>query len=85
MGKNTMVCHALHTILAEFPQFEHLLPHIMGNIGFVFTDGGLKEVREFIVANKVAAPARAGAYLLKDIIVLLATLAWNRERPPSKL
>ena len=57
----------------------------MGNIGFVFTDGGLKEVHEFIVTNKVAALVCVGAYLLKDIIVLLATLAWNRERPPSKL
>ena len=57
----------------------------MGNIGFVFTDGGLKEVHEFIVTNKVADLVCVGAYLLKDIIVLLATLAWNRERPPSKL
>ncbi|KAG6816455.1 hypothetical protein H0H87_005938 [Tephrocybe sp. NHM501043] len=69
MGKNTMVRRALRTILAESPQFERLLPHIRGNIGFVFTAGDLKEVREIIVANKVAAPARAGAFAPKDVIV----------------
>ncbi|KAH8104362.1 ribosomal protein L10-domain-containing protein [Phellopilus nigrolimitatus] len=69
MGKNTMVRRALRTILSEFPHFERLLPHIKGNIGFVFTSGDLKDIREIIVANKVAAPARAGAFAPKDVIV----------------
>jgi large subunit ribosomal protein LP0 len=69
MGKNTMVRRALRTILAENPQFERLLPHVKGNIGFVFTKGDLKEIREIITANKVAAPARAGALAPKDVIV----------------
>jgi len=69
MGKNTMVRRALRAILSEQPQFERLLPHVRGNIGFVFTSGDLKDVRETIVANKVAAPARAGAYAPKDVTV----------------
>jgi len=69
MGKNTMVRRALRTILADSPQFERLLPHIRGNIGFVFTAYDLKEVREIILANKVAAPARAGAFAPKDVTV----------------
>lgn len=69
MGKNTMVRRALRTILAEYPQFEKLLPHVKGNIGFVFTSGDLKEVRENILANKVAAPARAGALAPVDVWV----------------
>jgi len=69
MGKNTMVRRALRTILSENPQFERLLPHVRGNIGFVFTDKDLKEIREIIVANKIAAPARAGAYAPKDVFV----------------
>ncbi|KAJ7274501.1 putative 60S acidic ribosomal protein P0 [Mycena haematopus] len=69
MGKNTMVRRALRTILAEYPQFERLLPHVKGNIGFVFTASDLKEVREVITANKVAAPARAGAFAPKDVTV----------------
>lgn len=69
MGKNTMVRRALRTILSESPQFERLLPHIKGNIGFVFTSSDLKEIRDIIVANKVAAPARAGAYAPMDVTV----------------
>jgi len=69
MGKNTLVRRALRTILSEFPQFEKLLPHVKGNIGFVFTSGDLKEIRDLIVSNRVAAPARAGALAPKDVIV----------------
>lgn len=80
MGKNTMVRRALRTILAENPQFERLLPYIKGNIGFVFTDEDLKEIREIIVANKVAAPARAGAFAPKDVTVA----AQNTGMEPGK-
>ena len=69
MGKNTMVRRALRSILSEFPEFERLLPYVKGNIGFVFTSGDLKDIRETIVANKVAAPARAGAYAPMDVFV----------------
>ncbi|KIK62398.1 hypothetical protein GYMLUDRAFT_96015 [Collybiopsis luxurians FD-317 M1] len=69
MGKNTMVRRALRSILSEHPHFEKLLPHVKGNIGFVFTTGDLKDVREVIVSNKVAAPARAGAFAPKDVTV----------------
>ncbi|KIY43991.1 hypothetical protein FISHEDRAFT_77910 [Fistulina hepatica ATCC 64428] len=69
MGKNTMVRRALRTFISDFPQFEKLLPHVKGNIGFVFTDGDLKEIREVIVSNKVAAPARAGALSTRDVVV----------------
>jgi len=69
MGKNTMVRRALRTVLAENPSYERLLPHIRGNIGFVFTSSDLKEIRETITANVVAAPARAGAYAPRDVFV----------------
>jgi len=80
MGKNTMVRRALRTILSESPQFERLLPYVKGNIGFVFTDQDLKEVREIIVANKVAAPARAGDFAPKDVTVS----ACNTGMEPGK-
>ena len=69
MGKNTMVRRAVRSILSEQPQFERLLPHVRGNIGFVFTSGDLKDIRDLIVENKVAAPARAGALAPRDVIV----------------
>lgn len=69
MGKNTMVRRALRSILSEHPQFERLLPHVKGNIGFVFSSGDLKDIRDTIISNRVAAPARAGAYAPKDVSV----------------
>ena len=46
-----------------------LLPHIKGNVGFVFTKEDLVSVRDDILANKVAAPARAGAIAPVDVFV----------------
>lgn len=69
MGKNTMVRRALRVIMPEFPQFEKVMPFVRGNIGFVFTSGDLKDIREIIISNKVAAPARAGAVAPNDVYV----------------
>ncbi|KAK1829835.1 60S acidic ribosomal protein-like protein P0 [Podospora conica] len=67
MGKNTMVRRALKTFLTDVPEYERLLPFVKGNIGFVFTNNDLKEIRDKILANKVAAPARAGAVAPTDV------------------
>ncbi|KXJ95564.1 ribosomal protein L10-domain-containing protein [Microdochium bolleyi] len=69
MGKNTMVRRALKGFVAENPDYERLLPHVRGNVGFVFTNGDLKDIRDKILANKVAAPARAGAVAPADVWV----------------
>ncbi|KAK9380487.1 60S ribosomal protein uL10 [Kockiozyma suomiensis] len=69
MGKNTMVRRAIRGFLSDFPEFERLLPYVRGNVGFVFTNSDLKGIREVIVSNKVAAPARAGAVAPKDVWV----------------
>ncbi|KAK4215984.1 60S acidic ribosomal protein P0, partial [Rhypophila decipiens] len=69
MGKNTMVRRALKTFLTDTPEYERLLPFVKGNIGFVFTNGELKDIRDKILANKVAAPARAGAVAPADVWV----------------
>ncbi|KAI1367358.1 60S acidic ribosomal protein P0 [Xylaria arbuscula] len=69
MGKNTMVRRALKTFIADTPEYEKILPHVRGNIGFVFTNGDLKTIRDKILSNKVAAPARAGAVAPADVWV----------------
>ncbi|KAI6093802.1 60S acidic ribosomal protein P0 [Hypoxylon rubiginosum] len=69
MGKNTMVRRALKTFIPDAPEYERLLPHVRGNIGFVFTNGDLKTIRDKILDNKVAAPARAGAVAPADVWV----------------
>merc|ERR1712038_2197201 len=42
---------------------------LVENVGFVFTNGDLKELRDSLLANKVAAPAKAGALAPVDVIV----------------
>ncbi|KAI4203162.1 MAG: hypothetical protein LQ350_002038 [Teloschistes chrysophthalmus] len=69
MGKNTMVRRAIKGFLADFPEYERLLPHIKGNVGFIFTNADLKQTRDVILAEKVAAPARAGAVAPADVFV----------------
>ncbi|KAG6029150.1 60s acidic ribosomal protein P2 [Claviceps sp. Clav32 group G5] len=69
MGKNTMVRRALKTFIADTPEYERLLPFVKGNVGFVFTNGDLKEIRDKLLANRVAAPARAGAVAPVDVWV----------------
>ena len=71
MGKNTMVRRAIKGFIAEgsLLEIERLLPHVKGNVGFVFTNGDLKETRGKILSNRVAAPARAGAIAPLDVFV----------------
>jgi len=67
MGKNTMMRKAIRGHLENNPALEKLLPHIKGNIGFVFTKAELTDVRQKIMDNKVAAPAKAGAIAPLDV------------------
>jgi large subunit ribosomal protein LP0 len=69
MGKNTMVRRAIKGFISEEPAYERLLPFVKGNVGFVFTNADLKTIRDKILANKVAAPARAGAVAPDDVFV----------------
>ncbi|CAB3379071.1 Hypothetical predicted protein [Cloeon dipterum] len=48
---------------------EKILPHIRGNVGFVFTNQELREVRDKLVANKRKAPARAGAISPCSVVI----------------
>ncbi|KAL7754486.1 ribosomal protein P0 (A0) (L10E) [Sorochytrium milnesiophthora] len=69
MGKNTMVRRALKQLVADNPSYEKLLQHIKGNVGFVFTNEDLKGIRDDLVADRVRAPAKAGAVAPLDVIV----------------
>jgi len=69
MGKNTMMRKAIKGHLENNPALEKILPHVRGNVGFVFTSGELTEVREKLLENKVQAPARPGAIAPGDVII----------------
>jgi len=67
MGKNTMMRKAIRGLLPENPQLESLMNHIKGNVGFVFTKEDLVSIRDMLLANKVKAPAKAGALAPLDV------------------
>merc|ERR1712122_201537 len=75
MGKNTMMRKALRGQLSKYPQLEKLLPHIRGNIGFVFTKEDLVEIRDMLLANKVRLPPK--------LVLLLHWMLWCPPKTPE--
>jgi len=80
MGKNTMMRKAIRGVISKIPALEKILPHIVGNVGFVFTNEDLSEVREILLSNKKEAPAKAGAIAPLDVFVP----AGNTGQGPEK-
>lgn len=76
MGKNTMMRKVLRGRLDQFPGLEKVLPHLVENVGFVFTKDDLSEIRNKLTANRKPAAAKAGAMAPLDVFVepLITTL-----------
>jgi len=69
MGKNTMMRKAIKEHLEKNRQLEAILPYVKGNVGFLFTDKDLAEVRNAVAEIKVPAVARAGSVSPIDVIL----------------
>lgn len=69
MGKNTMMRKAIRGHVENNANLEKILPHIRGNVGFVFTKSDLNEIRDKLTESKVRAPARAGAIAPCEVII----------------
>jgi len=69
MGKNTMMRKAIKGHTAKNTKLDALLPYLKGNIGLIFTNSDLKEVRDYIDSNKKTAPARVGSLSPCDVYV----------------
>jgi len=69
--KNSVKIWQILLILSDQNSCPHcrLLPHVRGNVGFVFTRGDLVEVRDKLLENKVRAPARNGAIAPCPVII----------------
>lgn len=80
MGKNTMMKKAIKDVMDTHPQLEKLLPLIKRNVGFVMTNGDLKEIRDLIESFKVPAAARAGAVSPVDVSVPAQTTTMGPEK-----
>jgi len=69
MGKNTMIRKAMRSRLGKNPELEALIPYVHGNVGFVFTNGELPEIRSKITELRVDAAAKAGSYAPVDVVI----------------
>jgi large subunit ribosomal protein LP0 len=69
MGKNTIIRKVLREEAEKRPELESIIPNMVGNVGFCFTNGDLKEVRSLIGEFRVPAAARSGAIAPDDVIV----------------
>ena len=61
MGKNTTIRKAMRGHFEQNPNLEKVLPHIKGNIGFVFMKDDMSAIREIISANQVSNRVLCGA------------------------
>jgi len=71
MGKNTMMRRSIRLYCERTgnDQWACLLEHMIGNVGIVFTNGDLSDVRKTIAEFKVGAPARVGLVAPNDVMI----------------
>jgi len=71
MGKNTMMRKIIKDYEAENPgsPVAQLEAMCRGNVGFVFTNGDLGEIREVLESNVRPAPARVGSVAPSKVVV----------------
>lgn len=71
MGKNTLIRKIMRDLIdgEKLTKLEALLPIVVGNMGFVFTNASLPEVRRTILDNKVPAAAKSGTFAPADVFL----------------
>jgi len=71
MGKNTMVRRAFRVYAEKSGNdfWNQLAALLVGNVGVVFTNAPLLEIKEEIAKYKVGAPAKAGSIAPIDVVV----------------
>lgn len=71
MGKNTMMRKCLKEYVEENPESPcaQLIDCCRGNVGFVFTNSDLGEIREVLEGNTRPAPAKVGVIAPSDVVV----------------
>jgi len=71
MGKNTMMRKCIREYIEENPDSPvgQLEECCRGNVGFVFTNGDLGEIRSLLESNVRPAPAKVGSAAPIDVIV----------------
>jgi large subunit ribosomal protein LP0 len=70
MGKNTLMRKAMREYVHKnHSELEPLISHIYGNIGLVFVNDDLQDVKKLLVGNTVGAYAKVGSISPCEVIV----------------
>jgi len=69
MGKNTIIRKIVREHIPSNPNLENLLPYVVGNMGFVFTNGNLNEIRKIVLEKKVPAAAKSGTFAQNAVMI----------------
>jgi len=69
MGKNTIMRKVFREKSAANPNLEQLIPHIKGNIGFVFCNEDLAGIRKEVIEERIPASAKTGVLAPKDVVI----------------
>jgi len=69
MGKNTLIRKVIREEAVKKPQLEQLHPLVYNNVGFVFTNDNLADVRKIVLESKVPAAAKSGSFAPKDVTI----------------
>merc|ERR1711868_162730 len=64
-----MMKRAIREMMKDQPALERLLPLIRQNVGFVMSNGDLKEIRDLVETFTVPAAARSGAIAPVEVTV----------------
>lgn len=71
MGKNTLVKKCVRSYVEKTgdDKWEYLLDLLVLNVGILFVENDLNDVRSAVLANTVPAPARVGATATVDVTI----------------
>lgn len=83
VGKNTMTRKALQGASGKEPSSGETTASLPGNVGSVFTEEDLTEIRGVLLATKVLAPPLLLPLARMRSLCQLRTLVWGRRRPLS--
>lgn len=64
-----MMKKAMNNMISRKPELSSIIHLVRGNVGFVFTNEDLSEIKDKILENKVPAPARPGTIAPVNVIV----------------
>jgi len=69
MGKNTLMRLIIRRKAKENPALAGLLPLCRGNMGLIFTNDNLADIRKIVLKNQVPAAAKSGGIAPVDVFV----------------